>query len=185
MVVGVRTRGFTYLGLLFALALAGVALALAGFVWHTASKRAKEVQLLFAGGAIRDAIVSYYRRSPNGSREYPRALQDLLEDRRYITVERHLRKIYADPITGKRDWGLMTDANGAIVGVYSQSREVPLKRDNFRDTFAAFAQARHYSDWKFSAVYTDTTPAIDGPVSAANGDRAPLPERRALPRTGR
>ena len=185
MVVGVRTRGFTYLGLLFALALAGVALALAGVVWHTSSKRAKEVQLLFAGGAIRDAIVSYYRRSPNGSREYPRALQDLLEDRRYITVERHLRKIYADPITGKRDWGLMTDVNGAIVGVYSQSREVPLKQDNFRDTFAAFAQARHYSDWKFSAVIPERTPAVDGPVSTANADRAPLPERRALPRATR
>ena len=67
MVVGVRSRGFTYLGLLFALTLAGVALALAGFVWHTASKRAKEVQLLFAGGAIRDAIVQYYRRSPTAT----------------------------------------------------------------------------------------------------------------------
>ena len=182
--MGVRSRGFTYLGLLFALALAGVALALAGFVWHTASKRAKEAQLLFAGGAIRDAIVNYYRRSPNGNRQFPRALQDLVEDRRYITVERHLRKIYVDPITGRPDWGLIKDANGAIVGVYSQSREVPLKRDNFRDTFAAFAQARYYSDWKFSAVIPETTPAADGPVPAANGDRASLPGRRTLPRAG-
>ena len=184
MVVSVRTRGFTYLGLLFALALAGVALALAGFVWHTASKRAKEAQLLFAGGAIRDAIVNYYRRSPNGNRQFPRALQDLVEDRRYITVERHLRKIYVDPITGKRDWGLITDVNGAIVGVYSQSREEPLKRDNFRETFTAFAQARHYSDWKFSAAIPETTPGVDVAVSAANGDHAPLPGRRTLPRAG-
>ena len=183
--MGVRSRGFTYLGLLFALALASVALALAGVVWHTASKRAKEAQLLFAGGAIRDAIVQYYRRSPNGTREFPRALQDLVEDRRYITVERHLRKIYADPITGKPDWGLIRDANGAIVGVYSQSREVPLKRDNFRETFAAFAQARQYSDWKFSAVNSETTPGADALVPAANGNQAALPGRRALPRAGR
>jgi type II secretory pathway pseudopilin PulG len=183
--MGVRTKGFTYLGLLFALALAGVALALAGVMWHTASKRAKEAQLLFAGGAIRDAIVHYYRRSPNGNREFPRALQDLVEDRRYVTIERHLRKIYADPITGKRDWGLMTDANGAIVGVYSQSREVPLKRDNFRWTFAAFAQSRHYSDWKFSALNPETAPGVDVPERAANGDQSPLPGRRALPRAGR
>ena len=183
--MGVRTRGFTYLGLLFALALAAVALALAGFMWHTASKRAKEAQLLFAGGAIRDAIVHYYRRSPNRNREFPRALQDLVEDRRYITVERHLRKIYADPITGKPDWGLIKDANGAIVGVYSQSREAPLKRDNFPETFAAFVQVRHYSDWKFSAVNPETTPAVDAAVPAVNGDHAPLPGRRALPRADR
>ena len=112
-------------------------------------------------------------------------MQDLIEDRRYITIERHLRKIYVDPITGRPDWGLIKDANGAIVGVYSQSREAPIKRDNFQETFAAFAQARHYSDWKFSAVIPETTPAVDGPVPAANGDRAPLPERRALPRAGR
>ena len=181
--MGLRMRGFTYLGLLFALALAAVALALGGLVWHTASKRAKEEQLLFAGGAIRKAIVHYYRRSPNGNREFPRALQDLIEDRRYITVERHLRKIYADPITGKPDWGLIKDANGAIVGVYSQSREAPIKRDNFRETFAAFAQARQYSEWKFSAVIPETTPAVDGAVPAAND--APLSGRRALPRAGR
>jgi hypothetical protein len=111
-------------------------------------------------------------------------LQDLVEDRRYITVERHLRKIYVDPITGKRDWGLITDVNGAIVGVYSQSREVPLKRDNFPEIFGAFAQAGHYSDWKFGAVIPDTTPAVDGPAPAANGDHAPLPGRGALPRAG-
>ena len=79
--MGVRMQRFYfYLGLAcIALALAAVALALAGLVWHTASKRAKEEQLLFAGGAIREAIVHYYRRSPNGNREFPRALQDLIK----------------------------------------------------------------------------------------------------------
>ena len=58
------------------------------------------------------------------------------------------------------------------------------KRDNFRETFTAFAQARHYSDWKFSAAIPETTPGVDGAVSAANGDHAPLPGRRTLPRAG-
>ena len=64
----------------------------------------------------------------------------------------------------------------------NESREAPQKRDNFPETFAAFAQARHYSDWKFSAVNPDTTPGVDGPVHAAND--APLSGRRALPRAG-
>jgi type II secretory pathway pseudopilin PulG len=179
MVLAARCRGFTYLGLLFALALAGVALALAGVLWHTAARRANEQQLLFAGGAIRDAIVHYYRRSPGGIREFPRNLQDLVEDRRYITVERHLRRIYEDPLTGKRDWGLITNEHGRIVGIYSQSREAPLKRDNFPQIFAAFAGARLYSDWRFSAVDNQTMFGVNAQTSPANADASslPVPER--------
>src|SRR5436309_3351575 len=101
---------------------------MAGVVWHTAGKRAKEQQLLFAGAAIQDAILHYYRSTPNRGREFPRTLQDLIEDNRYITVERHLRRIYADPMTGKPDWGLIMGADGRIVGIYSRSQEAPLKR---------------------------------------------------------
>jgi type II secretory pathway pseudopilin PulG len=176
MVTKMRRNGFTYLGVLFAIALAGVGLALAGVVWHTAGKRAKEEQLLFAGGAIRDAIVDYYRRSPGGLREYPRTLQDLIEDRRYLTIKRHLRKIYADPITGKREWGLIKDGDGHIVGVHSPSRAAPLKRENFRDDFATFAQAEHYSDWRFIAADEQTTPAA---APGAADDKIPLPARKA------
>jgi type II secretory pathway pseudopilin PulG len=174
-----RCKGFTYLGLLFALALAGVALALAGVMWHTSARRAQEQQLLFAGGAIRDAIVRYHRRSPGGIREYPRNLQDLVEDRRYITVERHLRRIYEDPLTGKRDWGVITNEQGRIVGIYSKSREAPLKRDNFPPRFAAFAGASLYSDWRFSAVDNQTmfgTNAQAAPVTATDSS-LPVPER--------
>jgi type II secretory pathway pseudopilin PulG len=171
----VRCKGFTYLGLLFALAFAGVALALAGVMWHTTARRAKEQQLLFAGSAIRDAIVRYYRRSPGGIREFPRTLHDLVEDRRYITVERHLRRIYEDPQTGKRDWGLITNESGRIVGVYSKSREAPLKRDNFPQIFAAFSSAQSYADWRFSAVDNQTMFGLNALASPANGDDAAPP----------
>lgn len=161
-----RSGGFTYLGFLFSLALAGVGLAVCGVAWHIMSKRAKEEQLLFAGGAIRDAIADYYRRTPNGAREYPRSLQELLEDRRYLTIERHLRKLYADPITGKPEWGLIKNGDGRIVGVFSPSRDKPLKRENFHDEFAAFARAERYSDWRFSAVELHSI-GDDGTVSVA------------------
>ena len=175
----VRCKGFTYLGLLFALALAGVALALAGVMWHTTARRAKEQQLLFAGSAIRDALIHYYRRSPGGMREFPRTLQDLVEDRRYITVERHLRKIYDDPQTGKRDWGLITNESGRIVGVYSKSREAPLKRDNFPQIFAAFSAAKNYGDWRFSAVENQTMFGLNAiePPAKIDDAASPLPAR--------
>ena len=174
-----RSQGFTYLGLLFVLALAGTALALAGVAWHTAGRRAKEQQLLFAGSAIRDALVRYYRRSPGGIREFPRELHDLVEDRRYITVERHLRKIYDDPQTGDRNWGLITNESGRIVGVYSKSREAPLKRDNFPQNFAAFSSAQTYSDWRFSAVENQTMFGLNAVGLPVKADDAtpPLPER--------
>jgi type II secretory pathway pseudopilin PulG len=181
----VHLKGFTYLGLLFALAFAGVALALAGIVWQTANKRAKEEQLLFAGGAIRDAITGYYRRTPGGNREFPRTLQDLVEDRRYITVERHLRKIYVDPFTSKRDWGLIKGAEGRIVGVFSQSREAPVKREKFPHTFASFEQAHRYSDWRFTAEPDHTTPSAAERQPLEGMDNSAVIKRPPQPQGGR
>ena len=51
--------GFTYLGVLFAVALMGVLLAGLGEVWHTAVRRDKESELLFNGEQIRLALISY------------------------------------------------------------------------------------------------------------------------------
>jgi type II secretory pathway pseudopilin PulG len=42
----IAQRGFTYVGLLLAVALAGVALAAAGTLWSTTSKRDKEREIL-------------------------------------------------------------------------------------------------------------------------------------------
>lgn len=178
-------KGFTYLGLLFAVALAGVALALAGIVWQTANKRAKEEQLIFAGGAIRDAISRYYRRTPGGLREFPRTLQDLVEDRRYVTIERHLRKIYMDPFTGKRDWGLIKGAEGRIVGVFSQSREAPVKRERFPDIFASFEKANRYSDWRFTAEPDQTTPSATERQSTETTDNSAVVKSLPQPQGGR
>ena len=97
-------RGFTYVGLLLAVALAGVALAAAGMLWSTTAKRDKEAELLFVGDQFRRAIGSYYEGTP-GAKRYPQRLADLLEDKRLAITRRHLRRIYADPMTGQRGLG--------------------------------------------------------------------------------
>lgn len=102
-------RGFSYLGLLFFLALTAAALAALGQRWSTAAQRERERELLFRGQAIVRAIESYAAATP-GRPAYPQRLEDLLEDRRGPQPRHHLRQRYADPFTGEADWLLIPAA---------------------------------------------------------------------------
>ncbi len=148
-----RAGGFTYLVILLAVALFGIALAATGTVWTTAVQRDREAELIFVGGEIRKAIESYYRQSP-GVAQYPRELEELIEDRRFPFEQRHLRRIYVDPMTGRLDWVLIRNEGGALIGVRSSSDATPIKRANFDAAESAFEGAECYCDWKF--VFTPT-----------------------------
>jgi type II secretory pathway pseudopilin PulG len=150
-------QGFTYIGILLALALFGVALAATGDVWRTAAQREREQELLFVGGQFRNAFMSYYGATPAGQRRYPRVLEDLVEDNRFPVPRRHLRRVYADPITGKPDWVLVDAPGGGIAGVHSRSEAKPLKTGNFSAQDAKFEDAERYSDWRF--VFEQRAPA--------------------------
>ncbi|WP_029770751.1 type II secretion system protein [Pseudogulbenkiania sp. MAI-1] len=149
---GIRQRqsGFTYLGVLLLVAMLGALLASTGEVWFTVQQRQKEQELLFIGHQFREAIRLYYERSPGGAKRYPRKLEDLLQDDRYPTTQRYLRKIYFDPLTGKQEWGLIKAPDEGIAGVYSLAPGTPLKVDNFDEKDAAFKGARRYARWQFS-----------------------------------
>jgi type II secretory pathway pseudopilin PulG len=140
-----RESGFTYLGILLAVAILGVMLAAAGTVWSTVARRDREVELLFVGEAYRSAIESYYR----GSGQLPRELQDLVEDRRSLVLIRHLRRLYVDPMTGRLDWEIVRTPDGGVLGVHSGSQGVPLKKANFPAGEEDFADAGCYCDWLF------------------------------------
>jgi type II secretory pathway pseudopilin PulG len=139
-------RGFTYLTILFILGMLTGGLALLGEVWHTASVREKETELLFVGHQYRLAIERYYL---GGLQQYPRDLDDLLKDPRRPTTERYLRKRYVDPVTGKAEWGIVKAPDSGIMGVYSLSGSKPLKAANFRLQDQGFDNSTTYSDWKF------------------------------------
>ena len=152
----VHSRGFTYLIVLFAVALLGTGLAVIGQVWHTANTREKESELLFAGGAMRNAIASYYQRTPGAAKGYPPSLEHLVKDPRFPDPVRHLRALYRDPITGTRDWGLLIGPGGGIMGIYSKSEARPMKQSNFAAVDRVFEErARQlldkmtYQDWQF------------------------------------
>ena len=145
-----RSRGFTYIGLLILIALIGVALTAAAELTSTALQRDREEQLLFAGSAYAAAIDSYRRNSP-GAREFPQTLEVLVKDPRLPTVRRHIRRLYVDPITESLDWGIVRGPNNGIVGVYSKSEREPLKKANFSRRYQNLAGAKQYADWKFMA----------------------------------
>jgi type II secretory pathway pseudopilin PulG len=143
--------GFTYVGLLIVVALFGIGLAAVGEVWHTTLLREKERDLLFTGDAYRAAIASYYDSTPGGgAKQFPKTMDDLLLDRRFPTTRRHLRKIYADPLTGKSDWGIVNGPGGTIMGVYSLSQLPPKKTKNFPEGYESFESAKSHADWRFA-----------------------------------
>jgi len=134
---------------LFAVALIGTGLAAAGSVWSVSSQREKERQLLFVGEQFRNAIESYYLHGPSGLRQYPRTIQDLLEDTRGGVLQRHLRKIYFDPVSNKQNWQSIQLAEGVLIGVSSHASGRPIKRANFSNENRGFVDAECYCEWRF------------------------------------
>lgn len=99
-----RCRGFTYLLLLFALALGSAGLAAVGEHARQRTLREQEAELDFRGAEIARAIAAYADASPAGSRSLPRSVDDLLEDRRAGRAVRHLRQLRSDPLGSGWVW---------------------------------------------------------------------------------
>jgi len=142
-------KGFTYLALLFAVAMASIVLAAVGEVWSTQRQRDHETELLFVGNEFRQAIQGYYEHSPGAVKHYPRGLNDLLLDNRFLGVQRRLRQIYVDPMTGEKEWGLVAAPEGGIMGVYSLSNERAIKTAGFAARDADLEGKERYSEWRF------------------------------------
>lgn len=142
-----REGGFAYMLLLVAVAVIGVAAASSVSLGSTLARRDAEQELLAIGAEFERALVSYGGVAP-GARG-PRTLEELLADPRSPQVRRHLRQVYADPLTGKSDWGLVRDSQGFIVGVYSLAEGTPIKRRGWPAHRAAFEEQESYAGWVF------------------------------------
>jgi len=100
LVALVAVGSSTYLVMLATIVIIGITLAATGEVWHIAQKREKEQELLFVGDQFRRAISLYYAHAPALGRRQLESLEDLLQDPRYPSTQRYLRKIYADLVSG-------------------------------------------------------------------------------------
>jgi type II secretory pathway pseudopilin PulG len=110
-------RGFTYVVMLIAIAILGVGLAAIGEIASTNARYQRDQQMTWIGSQFVDAIGSYYYASPGATRTYPQTLDDLVQDKRYPNIRRHLRQIYLDPFTGKPDWLLVPAPGNGFRGV--------------------------------------------------------------------
>ncbi|MDO9236950.1 MAG: type II secretion system protein [Aquabacterium sp.] len=116
-------HGFTYLGLLIAIAIMGIGLLAVSEVWSTTAERQKMTQLDWVGQQYVQAIGSYYYSNTGSVNYYPTSLDDLLEDKRYLGIRRHIRRNYTNPFTGKTDWKVLSAPEGGINGVAYEQTE--------------------------------------------------------------
>jgi len=198
-----RCAGFTYIGvlaLIAILALVGTAGVRVGLQAH---RRVAEEALLQIGAEFSDALGRYAAMTPRGAPDAPKTLEELLRDPRFPGTVRHLRRIYSDPLTGSRRWGLLRSDDGErLVGVYSLARGTPFKVAGFQERFAGFNAQTTYSAWVFTrppgtgtgdgvrarGLVSGATTRVDGPAAAPPAttepevpDDAPVLRRRARP----
>lgn len=143
-----RQDGFSYWIVLFLVATLSIVSVRAIENTLTKERREKETELLWRGMAYREAIRMYYESSPGTAKSYPAELQDLLLDTRLVRQTRPLRRLYSDPLSGG-DWEVIRNDDGRVTGVFSRSKQAPIKRAGFPEGLEAFAGANAYSDWKF------------------------------------
>jgi type II secretory pathway pseudopilin PulG len=165
-----REQGFVYIALLIGLTVIGIGLGATSEVWSQSRQREKEAELLFLGNQFRQAITSFYQQSPPAARRFPNALEELVDDLRAPDKPaHHLRKLYADPITGETKWGEVRLASGQLVGVYSLSNETPLKVFGFALRDKDFVEKGRYSEW----VFRSALPAANPVLAAGAGYNGP------------
>jgi type II secretory pathway pseudopilin PulG len=141
--------GFTYLAAMLTLVVISLLNLMAMESAGTSARREKEKQLLWVGEKYRQALRVYYLKTSGLPKRHPDSLDELLALQVNGQTLRPLRRAYEDPVTASSDWGVVTDGNGAIIGVFSKSAKLPIKQGGFEGLESSFSHARSYQDWKF------------------------------------
>lgn len=155
-------RGIVLLALLLTLALMAVALMGALEVWSVERQREAEADLLYVGDQYRLGIERYYYATPGAAKVLPMSIDDLVEDQRFPVPVRHLRRAWADPVTGEPFELVRTGEQ--ISGVVSSSTKPTIKRSGFSRSDSAFEGLETYNQWKF---------LFHPPVSGKTGRKLP------------
>ena len=143
-------HGFAYVLLLAAIACIGISASASLSLGSAVARRDAEEQLLAIGVEFQRALHSYAAATPAGAPGL-RTLNDLLKDPRVPGIKRHLRQIYADPLTGRQQWGEVKDSAGFIVAVHSLAEGKPVRQKGFAPELAGplFESAGSYRSWVF------------------------------------
>ncbi|WP_206131107.1 hypothetical protein [Burkholderia sp. Ac-20379] len=179
-----RQRGYAYIALLIGIAIIAVAAAATIQIGALYQRRMAERALLDVGDAFQRALLSYADSTPAGLPRAPRTLDDLVHDPRFPNPTRHLRRIYADPLTGRADWVLIRSPDGqGIVGIHSASRARPIQIKQFPKEFIGFENQRRYTRWVFVANSPERANRPAGALGGAvgpGGGAVPVPAGGAV-----
>ena len=148
-------QGSVFMGMLVTVAVVAVMLMEVGTLWSSVLQRERELELLARGNEIRRAIGLYYA----AGNTFPKSLEDLVLDRRQPTTKRYLRRVYADPLTGTTDWGVVAGPGETIMGVFSQAEGIPFKQGNFSVINQRFTGQGSYQGWVFLYGSVQSNPA--------------------------
>ena len=173
--------GFSYLMVMVAVTLMGLAMTAAARQWKTMVQRELETDLLAKGIEIQTALALYSSHAKAGrvvpGEVYPQTLADLTRPPKPF-----LRKVYLDPV-GRGEWELLRSPTGGIMGVRSKSRHTPIRQGNFPLAVGHFQGKPTYYDWVFQHP-SPSRVAIAGPGSRLstmsgqpmmpNGSNAPI-----------
>lgn len=162
-----KERGFSYLALLIAVAIIGAMSAGAVSIGANLERRAAEEELLFIGTQFQAAFQSYRSATAPGQSPFPHDLEELVRDMRGSSVRRHIRKIYFDPLTGRRDWGIIDAPGGRISAVHSMAEGHPIKEANFPPGLESLMAQSNYSGWVFgNGAYQNAASSGGSPTRA-------------------
>lgn len=143
-----QQRGLTFLWALLLLFAITLGLGKLLEVQSTYHQRFLEDELLWTGEQYRRAIEHYYQASPGTDKKLPEKIEDLLLDPRLLTMTRHLREAYLDPITNQ-PFSEIRNYQGRLIGVRSTSPYRPIKQAGFSARHAHFSSASSYQQWEF------------------------------------
>ncbi|TKS60528.1 MAG: hypothetical protein EWM72_01262 [Nitrospira sp.] len=173
--------GFSYIMLMIAIVIMGVAMSVAARQWKTMVQRELEADLLAKGIEIQNALALYSTSIKAGrvmpGEVYPPTLADLTR-----LPKPFLRKVYLDPV-GHGEWELVRAPTGGIMGVRSKSKSRPIKQHNFPLAVRHFDGKPTHYDWVFqypnpsmaalAPPVTQPLPATPGQPTAPGGTMSP------------
>lgn len=143
----INERGVTYLMLMFAIVLIGIATTVVAKQWKVIVQREREADLLAKGIEIQNALAFYSAAYKAGrvmpGEVYPQTLADLTK-----LPKPFLRKAYLDPM-GHGEWEYLRAPTGGIMGVRSKSFEKPFRQHAFPPAVRHFEGRATYHDWIF------------------------------------
>ena len=157
-----QETGFSYLMVMIAITLMGLAMTVAARQWKTMVQRELEADLLAKGIEIQSALALYSASTKAGrvlpGEVYPQTLAELTRPPKPF-----LRKVYLDPL-GRGEWELLRAPAGGIMGVRSKSRQKPIKQGNFPLAVRHFEGKPTHYDWVFQYPNPSMV-TVSGPVA--------------------